>query len=100
MSLTLGVVNNQALDDLIQSSSESEHELKWVPHEEIVDIEPTQIDSVYYYDIHKQTVIMLGNSEECTQTLVSEFARIYSLSTCKDDKDVSDIPNGLRSATT
>ena len=46
MSLTLGVVNNQALDDLIQSSSESEHKLKWVPHEEIVDIKPTRIDNI------------------------------------------------------
>ena len=88
MSLTLGVVNNQALDDLIQSSLESEHKLKWIPHEEIVDIKPTQIDSVYY-DIHKQTVIMLGNSEECIQTLVSEFARIYSLPTHTYNNDVN-----------
>src|SRR6185369_1760728 len=45
----------------------------------------------FYYAIHKHTLYgevkktimlsLLGNSEECTPTLVSEFARIYSLPT-------------------
>ena len=38
MSLASETVNNQALDDLIQSSLESEFKLTWIPREEIVDI--------------------------------------------------------------
>src|SRR5207244_3923693 len=32
---------------------------------------------------------LLGSSEECTQTLVSEFARIYSLPTQKYNNDIN-----------
>src|SRR6185436_10136653 len=39
-----------------------------------------------------ETAVMLlffGNSDECTQTFVDEFARIYSLPTIKYNKDVN-----------
>src|SRR5437764_12859856 len=87
MSLTSGV-NNPAIDNLVQSSEIGK---EWIPYEEITNIEPTQIDNVYYA-ISKQTwyndekpitLILLGSSEECTPTLVSEFARLYSLPTHK-----------------
>src|SRR5436190_15738397 len=92
MSLASGVVNNPAIDSLVQSSLENENEylrLEWI-YEEITDIEPTQIDNVYcasydYDDDDDDEIILLllGSSEECTPTLVSEFARIYSLPTHK-----------------
>src|SRR6185436_2819476 len=87
------------IDNLIQSSLESENEdlrLEWIPCSKITDIEPTQIDNIYYairkqrdyyyYDdnLAKKTTMMLlclGNSKECIPTLVSEFAKIYSLPT-------------------
>src|SRR5438132_3829 len=87
MSLASGTVNNTEIDDLVQSSLESEHELKWIPYEDITYIKPTQVDNVYnkYYtrDDGESRIMLLclGNSGECTQTLVSEFARIYSLPT-------------------
>src|SRR6185312_2333912 len=103
MSLASGVVNNPAIDNLVQSSLESEYEylilrLEWIPYEEITDIKPTQIDNVYNA-IRKYTLgngtgvesmiilLCLGNSEECTPTLVSEFARIYSLPTHEYNND-------------
>src|SRR6185312_3105768 len=88
------------IDDLIQSSLESKDEylrLEWIPCSEITNIEPTQIDNVNYA-IHKRTLdeggveetmimlSLLGNDEICTPTLVSEFARIYSLPTHKYNK--------------
>ena len=90
---------NPTIDSLIQSSSESDYNknLKWIPYEEITNIKPTQIDNVYYacrrhrrrrYDSDIM-LLCLGNSGECTQTLVSEFARIYSLPTHKYNNDVS-----------
>src|SRR6185503_1889288 len=79
------------IDNLIQSSllPESKHKLEWIPCSEIIDIEPTEIDNVYYVirkqagynDQVKEMLICLGSSDECTPTLVSEFARIYSLPT-------------------
>src|SRR5690242_2905902 len=69
--------------------------LGWIPYKEIIDIEPTQIDNVYY--ARRQTsgevdeipimLLFLGNSEECT---VREFARIYSLPTHKYRNDVNE----------
>src|SRR6185369_2724654 len=69
---------------------------KWIPCSKITDIEPTQINNVYctthndvddYYYYYggdnKIILLLLGSSEECTPTLVSEFARIYSLPTHK-----------------
>ena len=99
MSLVPGF-KNLALDDLIQSSLESEDEdlrLKWIPYEEIRDIKPTQVDNVHYAFRKEssasgsiyETMILLGSSEECTPTLMSEFARIYSLPTHKYNNDVS-----------
>src|SRR6185369_2241897 len=100
MSLASEVFNNPTIDSLIQSSLESENEylrLEWIPQSQITDIEPTEIDNVYYA-IRKQTSIvkveettitlsLLGSSEKCIPTLVSEFARIYSLPTHKYDNE-------------
>src|SRR6185312_10301219 len=88
------VINNPAINNLVQSSLESEDKdlrLEWIPYEEITNIELTQVDNVYNA-IRKQTMIMLlslGSSEIFTPTLVSEFARIYSLPTHKYIDDVS-----------
>ena len=93
MSLTSGTVNNTAIDSLIQSSLESKNKdlrLGWIPYEEITDIVSTQIDNVYYarhYGNRMMLVCLGNNEEECTPTLVSEFARIYSLPTHKYNKD-------------
>jgi len=102
MSLTLGTVNNSAIDSLVKSSLESENKssrLKWIPYEQIANIEP-QVDNVYH-GIRKRTLdddkvdetpvmlLCLGNSKECTSTLVSEFARIYSLPIHKYNNTVS-----------
>ena len=101
MSSAPGVVkdiHNPAIDNLIQFSLESENKrlsLEWIPCSEITDIKSTPIDAVHYA-IRKKTfnetlitLISLGNSEECTPTLVSEFARIYSLPTNKHNNDVN-----------
>src|SRR6185312_12674406 len=87
-----------AIDNLVQSSLESENEylrLEWSHYKEITNKKPTQIDNVYYA-IRKQminkmpiTLVFLGSSKECTPTLVSEFARIYSLPTPEYNDDVS-----------
>ena len=82
------------IDNLIQSSlsPESKHKLVWILCSQITNIEPTQINNVYYA-IHKQTdaimLLCLGHSKECTPTLVSEFAKIYSLPTHKYNNDVN-----------
>src|SRR6185312_6463669 len=99
MSLASGVVNNPAIDNLVQSSLESEHDLRleWIPYEKFTDIKPTQIDNVYcasrrHYEIiftNEITLIFLGNNKECSPTLVSELARIYSLPTHKYKNNVS-----------
>ena len=99
MSLASGV-NNPAIDNLVQSSLESENKdlrLKWIPYSEIANMEPTQSDNVHHamrkyrlYGKVDETTIMLlllGSSEECTPTFVSEFARKYSLPTHKDSND-------------
>ena len=101
MSLASGVVNNPTIDNLVQASLESENKdlrLKWIPYSEITNMQPTQSDNVYYairkddYDNGRTTImlLLLGSSEECTPTLVSEFARIYSLPTThKYNNDVN-----------
>src|SRR6185436_20279501 len=85
------------IDNLIQSSLESENNdlrLEWIPCSQITNIESIRIDNIYYairkqteyYNRFQETTIMLlclGNSKECTPTLVSEFSRIYSLPTHK-----------------
>ena len=81
MSLASEFVDNPTINNLVETSLESEDKdlrLKWIPYEEITDAEPTKIDNVYYA-IRKEKKLMLlrlGNTEECTPTLVSEFARI------------------------
>ena len=101
MSLAAGV-NNAAIDNLVRSSLESENEdlrLEWIPYEEIANMKPTQSDNIYnairkrrldtsvYED--KIMLLLLGSDETCTPTLVSEFARTYSLPTHKYKNDVS-----------
>src|SRR6185369_2013751 len=67
--------HNPAIDSLIQDNGSR---LKWVSGSEIDDKELTQIDNIYR--AHGYIIlVLLANSEECTPTLVSEFARIYSL---------------------
>src|SRR6185436_4143431 len=92
--MSLGLETFTPIDSLIQSSLSpgNKHKLEWIPCSQIINIiiEPTRIDNVYYgirkqtgdNDQVKETLIMLlclGSSEECTPTLVSELARIYSL---------------------
>src|SRR4051794_36840409 len=94
MSLASGVVNNSAIDNLVQSSFRSETKylrLEWIPCAVITDIEPTQIDNIYhaiYKDeggVEETTImlLLLGNGEICTPSFVSAFARIYALPTHK-----------------
>ena len=93
MSLASEFVDNPTINNLVETSLESEKEylrLKWIPYEEITDVEPTKIDNVYYAnrkDDDDIILIFLGSDEECTPTLVSEFARIYSLPTHKYNSD-------------
>ena len=79
---------------MIQASLESKHVLAWIPCSPITDIRATHIDTIHYA-IRKETLddgrvkvtpitlVLLGSIEKCTSTLVSEFARIYSLPTHK-----------------
>ena len=94
MSLASGTIKNPAIDDLVQSSLEGENEdlrLKWIPYEEIGDIKPTQVNNIYYavHNIYMIILVFLGSSGACTPTLVSEFARMYSLPTHKYNDYVS-----------
>ena len=72
-------------DSLIHDSR-----LVWIPYKKISDIEPTQIDNVYYaiHSSNKIILLCLGSSDECTPSLVSEFAKIYSLPTHEYKNDV------------
>src|SRR6185312_17513727 len=74
--------------------------LRWIPWSEITDITSSSMDNVYYAILKRtqsdgrvdETMIMmllLGSSKECTPTVVSEFARIYSLSTHKYNNNVN-----------
>ena len=95
MSLASGTGNNPAIDSFIQSSLKSEKELlrlEWFSYKGITNIKPTQIDNVYcasHNGYAMITLLLLGSDETCTPTLVSEFARIYSLPTHKYKNDVS-----------
>src|SRR5437870_13530311 len=87
-------INNPALNNLIQSSLESEHDLRleWFLYTDIVKIDSTQFDNVYgafSFNNVIVVVLVLVSSGECTPTLVSEFARLYSLPTNKYNNDVS-----------
>jgi len=87
------MIVSAAIYDLIQSSSESAHELGWDDWEQITNLEESsQDDNIYYgcsmYDSPTWR-IMLGNDEICTPAFVSEFARIYSLPTHTYNHDVS-----------
>ena len=85
-------MHNPALENLIQSSlTRVNNQLEWIPCSEITDINSIPTDAIYYATRKHETIILvlLGNSEECTQTSVSEFARIYSLPTHKYNNDVN-----------
>ena len=87
-----------AIDKLIQSSLENEHnnKLEWVSNSDITDIKPCQIDNVYYairkHGVYEtETMLMLqliGNDE----TYTPAFARIYSLPTHKYYNDDNNFP--------
>src|SRR6185436_15159909 len=83
---------NPAINNLVQSSLGSKHKLEWISYEKITNIEPTQVNYVYYartgYD-SRVILVFLGNSAKCTPTFVSEFSRKYSLPTDKYSSDVS-----------
>ena len=88
--------NNPAIDNLVQLSLESENEylrLEWISYEEITNVKPTPTDAIYYASRKPPygvvMLLLLENSEECTPTLVSEFARIYSLPTHKHNNDIN-----------
>ena len=95
MSLVVNDTHNPAIDSLVQSNK---YNLKWVFCSEITDITSSQVDNIYYA-IRKQTrsdgrvyedkimMLLLGNNETCTPSLVSEFARIHSLPTHKYNND-------------
>ena len=78
---------------LIQSNCH----LEWIPYRrQITNIELSQTDNAYYAigkltygDIVPITLVLLGSSKECIPTLVSEFARIYSLPTHKYNNDIT-----------
>src|SRR5437763_5904457 len=89
-------VNYPAIDNLVESSLESENKylrLELISCSDITDIEPTPTDAIYYairkddddeeVDEVPITLVFLGSNETCMPTLVSEFARIYSLPTHK-----------------
>src|SRR6185436_4297826 len=91
-------IQHPVIDNLIATSKKP---LKWIPYWQIINIESSQIDNVYYairklsYDSRvndlnlKITLQLVGSSEECTPALVSEFARIYSLPTHKYGNNVN-----------
>ena|SRR6185312_9462605 len=88
MSLVQGV-NNPAIDNLIQSSLDKYLRLEWIPCSQITNIKLTPTDEAYYASRYGDEIILvfLGNSEECTTTFVSGFARIYSLPTHKHNNN-------------
>src|SRR5438128_1164433 len=93
-------IQHQAIDDLIKSSHvDGYNKLEWIPYSQINDVESNQTDNLYYA-IQKRTydgrvndvkiaLLLVGSSEECTTTFVSEFARIYSLPTHKYGNNVN-----------
>jgi len=89
MSLTSELAN------LIQSSAPNEYrqELEWFPCSKITGIMPSEIYNTYYTvknnDNTNLILVFLGNNKEYTPTLVSEFARIYSLPTHRYRNDVN-----------
>ena len=85
----------KAIDRLIKASLATEYnKLEWISYSEITDIKPSQIGNIHYAvrkrmsddgTIREEIIILIlvGSNETCTTTLVSEFARIYSLPTFK-----------------
>ena len=87
----MSLASEVTIDKFFESFLESENEfprLEWLPCEEITNIRPTPTDAIYYAsrkarlgEARETMIALLGSNEECTPTLVSEFARIYSLPT-------------------
>ena len=88
MSEAVKGIQNPAIRNLIRPCREE------IPFSEIADIKPSQIDSIHYAVRKRMSddgtireamiiLILVGSNETCTTTLVSEFARIYSLPTFK-----------------
>src|SRR6185312_17165648 len=78
-------IQHPVIDNLIAASDKK---LEWIPSSQIINIESSQIDIIYYaskqVDFGRPGAVMLlllGSTEECTSTLMSEFARIYSIPT-------------------
>src|SRR5690348_11964631 len=93
MSLTSEAVNNPSIDNLIKSSLEIIHgnKLEWIPYENIIGIESTQVYNIHYARRWGVKIMLLwfGNDEECIPALVREFTRIYSLPTHEYKNNVS-----------
>ena len=84
---TLVSKTHRTFDGLVQSSI-SYRKLKWwVTNSQIIDVNSSPIDFIRYAvqkdnDIVREIMLLLlGSSETCTPTYVSEFARKYSLPT-------------------
>ena len=81
MSLTSEIVNN--LNNLVQSSLEGNHKLEWISYSDIVNVQSAQIDNISFAIRANNRIeimlLLLGNSKECAPTLVSKFAKIYSV---------------------
>src|SRR6185312_12017311 len=86
MSEAVKDIQNPTIRNLIRSCIKE----KWIPISEITDIKPSQIGNIHYAvrkrmsddgTIREEIIILIlvGSNETCTTTLVSEFARIYSL---------------------
>src|SRR6185312_7914931 len=96
--MSLVVNNTHTIDNLVQSSSnEYVGRLEWIPYSEFADITSSPMDAVYYavhkpveWELVETMLLLLGSDETCTPTLVSEFARTYSLPTHKYNNDDSD----------
>ena len=72
---------------MVQSSISYRKRKWWVPNSQVIDVNSSPIDFTRYA-VRKETLderrmmsLLLGSSETCTPTYVSEFARKYSLPT-------------------
>src|SRR5207253_11153700 len=94
MSSLVEEIHSPAIDNLIAASN---YELNWVPQSEITYMKSSPMNAIHYavrkhyryVRFYKPRIILLflGSCKECTPTLVSKFARIYSLPTHKYNND-------------
>ena len=99
---------SSAIDNLVQSSLESEDEdlrLEWIPCNEITNIEPTQIDNVHYAHRYSDKIMLLYALETAENVhkhlLVSllEYTHFQHTSTGMIAGNIDDIPIGFTVAT-